>query len=99
AFGIALGMRGVTASEVRAEFARIAALLAATRPTEVNLFWAIDRMRRRLAAVADGEDVAAALLDEARRIKQADLEACRKLGDLGAALLPDEARVLTHCNA
>jgi methylthioribose-1-phosphate isomerase len=77
------------------------ATLAATRPTAVNLFWAIERMRRRFDAFAaqGGDLLRAALLDEALAIQREDLEACRCLGDLGAELLPAEARVLTHCNA
>jgi methylthioribose-1-phosphate isomerase len=77
------------------------ATLAATRPTAVNLFWAIERMRRRFDAsfAQGGEFLRAALLDEALEVQAEDLEACRRIGDLGAELLPAEARVLTHCNA
>jgi methylthioribose-1-phosphate isomerase len=67
----------------------------------VNLFWAIERMRRRFDAKAalGGEALRASLLAEALAIQAEDLEACRRMGDLGAELLPAEARVLTHCNA
>jgi methylthioribose-1-phosphate isomerase len=100
AFGIALGMRGGERSELRTRLARLGREMGATRPTAVNLFWAIERMRARGdAALASGSDVAAALLDEARAIKQEDIAACRRMGDLGAELLPQPARVLTHCNA
>jgi methylthioribose-1-phosphate isomerase len=103
ALGLALGAR-TSASEgaaLRAEWAAMCTALAATRPTAVNLFWAIERMRRRFESVAaeGGERLRAALLDEALAIQREDLESCRRMGDLGAELLPAEARVLTHCNA
>jgi methylthioribose-1-phosphate isomerase len=103
AFGLALGAR-VTRSEgaaLRAEWTDMCATLAATRPTAVNLFWAIARMRARFDSVAPqgGDLLRAALLDEALAIQREDLASCRRMGDLGAELLPAEARVLTHCNA
>jgi methylthioribose-1-phosphate isomerase len=103
ALGLALGARG-TRSEgatLRAEWGDMCATLAATRPTAVNLFWAIERMRRRFDALAagGGDALRAGLLEEALAIRQEDLDSCRRLGDLGAELLPAEARVLTHCNA
>jgi methylthioribose-1-phosphate isomerase len=103
AFALALGARN-TRSEgaaLRAEWDDICSVLSATRPTAVNLFWAIARMRTAFDAhaAAGGDRLRAALLDEARRIAEEDLAACHAMGDLGADLLPDEARVLTHCNA
>jgi methylthioribose-1-phosphate isomerase len=103
ALGLALGVRTTKSEEaaLRADWSDMCATLAATRPTAVNLFWAIERMRRRFdASAARGGDVLrAALLEEALAIQREDLESCRRLGDLGAELLPAEARVLTHCNA
>jgi methylthioribose-1-phosphate isomerase len=103
AFGLALAARGSKAqgAALAAEFERACGELAHTRPTAVNLFWAIDRMRRRFQAAAemDGAALRQALLDEALAIQAEDLAACRRMGDLGAELLPQEARVLTHCNA
>jgi methylthioribose-1-phosphate isomerase len=77
------------------------ALLTSTRPTAVNLMWAIMRMGRTLeaCAAAPPSSIAARLLDEAHAIRAEDIAANRKLGASGAALLPDRARVLTHCNA
>ena len=72
-------------------------LLAAARPTAVNLGWAVKRMRQRLERL-DGEPLAP-LLDEANAIHNEDLEANRRMGQLGAALIGDSASVLTHCNA
>jgi len=103
AFALALGARN-TASEgeaLRGEWEAICGALAATRPTAVNLFWAIARMRARFeaGAAADGAALRDELLKEALRIEAEDVEACRRIGDLGAGLLPPDAKVLTHCNA
>jgi methylthioribose-1-phosphate isomerase len=103
ALGLALGSRTTTSegAALRAEWDDMCATLAATRPTAVNLFWAIERMRRRFDSLAThgGRALRDALLDEALSVQSEDLEACRRMGDLGAELLPAEARVLTHCNA
>jgi methylthioribose-1-phosphate isomerase len=102
AMGLALGVRLVAAASevaVRAAFDRAAEELAGTRPTAVNLFWAIDRMRRCLESRLGRGGLEAALLSEALAIEREDLEACRRIGDLGAELLPARARILTHCNA
>jgi len=103
ALGIALGVRLSRAegAALRVEFDRICGDLGATRPTAVNLFWAIERMRRRFEALAGtgGAELRDALLREAQAIHAEDVAACRRMGDLGADLLPDSARVLTHCNA
>ena len=75
--------------------------LAATRPTAVNLFWALDRMKR--VALASRPlpltDVRARLLAEAQAIRDEDIDANRAMGAHGAALVPPNARILTHCNA
>jgi len=103
ALGIALGVRNSRAEgeALRAAFDAICNEMAATRPTAVNLFWAIDRMRRRFeAALADGGPaLREALLREAQAIEEEDVAACRRIGELGADLIPERARVLTHCNA
>ncbi|HEV8202186.1 MAG TPA: S-methyl-5-thioribose-1-phosphate isomerase [Candidatus Polarisedimenticolia bacterium] len=105
AFGIALGfqasVRGKGCDDPAERFESLARLLGATRPTAVNLFWGIERMRRRFESHRhEGPAaLAAALLHEARGIHREDIEACRSMGRHGAALLPDEGNVLTHCNA
>jgi methylthioribose-1-phosphate isomerase len=103
ALGIALGVRsaGAEGAGLRADFDAICSELGATRPTAVNLFWAIERMRAAFAAheAEGGEALRAALVREALRIHEEDVAACRRMGDLGAELLPTRARVLTHCNA
>lgn len=93
--------RATGAETFREGMARDLAMIRAARPTAVNLPWAVDRMAKVLAAW-DGMDLdgaRAALLAEARRIDQEDVAACRAMGRHGAALLPDPAVVLTHCNA
>jgi len=73
--------------------------LAATRPTAVNLFWALDRMARLMDADREPSDLEAALLAEARAIHDQDVAMSRAMGEAGQGLLPDPATVLTHCNA
>jgi methylthioribose-1-phosphate isomerase len=103
ALGIALGVRRSTAEgrPLEQELEGICELLGATRPTAVNLFWAIERMRARFRALlaTGGAALREALLEEALAIHAEDVAACRRLGDLGAELIPPDARVLTHCNA
>lgn len=106
AMGLALGVRGSKATgtqKLAAEFYRLCEPMAATRPTAVNLFWAIDRMKRAFAAgVGAGENVEqlkARLTAEAIAIHDEDVAACRALGACGAEVVPAEAHILTHCNA
>jgi methylthioribose-1-phosphate isomerase len=107
-YGMALAWRLGRAhgDDPRALLARLAAdreVLAATRPTAGNLFWALDRQQALAGArVAAGDDAAAvgeALLAEAGRIMDEDIAMCRAMGLAGAELLPRQATVLTHCNA
>ncbi len=104
AFGTILGLKETTAStpdEFDAEVARVTDYLASARPTAVNLFWALDRMRAQ-AKRFRGEPIAAAraaLLAEAKTILKEDQEICRALGRHGAPLVPEGRSVLTHCNA
>jgi len=90
-------------STLALEIETAASRLARTRPTGVNLFWALERMRSRLAAALAArlgvEAVRAALREEAESILAEDVAACRALGQHGAALVPEGARILTHCNA
>ncbi len=71
--------------------------LAASRPTAVNLFWALDQVRRELGA--GGTDMAARLEQLALQIHRCDIEANYSLGQMGAQLLPSDCRIYTHCNA
>jgi methylthioribose-1-phosphate isomerase len=101
AMGIALGVRNLKREELRREFDKICRTFAATRPTAVNLFWAIERMRRVYAQndTRDVETLRLMLEREARVIHAEDIAACRALGAHGAALIEDGSTVLTHCNA
>lgn len=101
AMGVALGVLQADAANLDAEFEKICSTLAATRPTAVNLFWAIDRMKRVYAATRpQGVDaVRAALVAEARRVYSDDIAINRAIGHNGAPLVPDGKTVLTHCNA
>jgi methylthioribose-1-phosphate isomerase len=106
AIGVALGMKKSKATgtaKFAAEFQKTCDLLASTRPTAVNLFWAIDRMKRCFgAAVQAGssvDDIKGRLESEARAIHDEDVAACRAMGRFGAELVPEKARILTHCNA
>ena len=86
AMGLALGMKRSTASGTKqfaTEFQRLCDEMAATRPTAVNLFWAIERMKGTFG----------------RHIHDEDVASCRAMGAHGATLVPQEARILTHCNA
>lgn len=106
AMGIALGATRSKATGTRqfaAEFQKTCDLMAGTRPTAVNLFWAIERMKRSFAEGAlageSVEQLAARLRLEATQIHDEDVASCRAIGAFGGALVPDGARVLTHCNA
>jgi len=103
AFGVALEAKRqerCTRAEFEAAMEIAFRSLAASRPTAVNLFWALDRMRAALGAGTrdDPRSTAGRLADAALAIFNADLETNRAIGRAGAALVPDGARVLTHCN-
>jgi len=106
AYGIALGMRRSSATGTQkfaTEFYKICELMAGTRPTAVNLFWAIDRMKRIFAAGAGVGESPEQLKDrldkEADLIHDEDVASCRAMGAFGAEVVPADARILTHCNA
>jgi methylthioribose-1-phosphate isomerase len=106
AMGLALGVKQskVTGTQKLAEdFYKLCELMAATRPTAVNLFWAIERVKQSFAAgVAAGESVEqlkSRLIAEAGAIHDEDVASCRAIGAHGASVVPDTARILTHCNA
>ena len=107
AMGVALGAKkssATTLEELDRDVRHIGKVLAATRPTAVNLFWAIRRMeetfdRLQAALGATVERVQAGLIAEAQRMYDEDIAACRAMGAHGGPLLPEEGGVLTHCNA
>ena len=101
AMGVALGVLHASERDLPAQFPVICDALARTRPTAVNLFWAIDRMRRLYESLAGrpAGEIRARLVEEAERIKCEDIAINRDIGRHGAALVPDGKTVLTHCNA
>jgi methylthioribose-1-phosphate isomerase len=111
AMGVALGIQkspATTIAALDADFEVIAKTLASTRPTAVNLFWGIERMRRRYedlkvegaaAARPDLGEIREGLIAEARAMYDEDIAACRTMGAHGASLMPQSGSVLTHCNA
>ena len=106
AMGIAVGMtrsRATGTKQFTTEFQKTCDLMAGTRPTAVNLFWAIERMKKTFAAAAqDGQsvdEIKKRLVAEARAIHDEDVQSCRTMGAHGATLVPSSARILTHCNA
>jgi methylthioribose-1-phosphate isomerase len=106
AMGVALGTKttaAATTEEFAPEFERICATLAATRPTAVNLFWAIDRMKALFGQLrAEGASlplIQDRIIAEALAMYGQDIADCKALGAHGAALMPEEGGVLTHCNA
>jgi methylthioribose-1-phosphate isomerase len=106
AMGIALGIQNSparTVSELTADLDAMGKTLASTRPTAVNLFWAIERMRRRYFALAETgialDAIRHGLIEEARAMYDEDISACRSMGAYGAELMPRSGGVLTHCNA
>jgi methylthioribose-1-phosphate isomerase len=106
AMGLALGVSQSTATgtqKLATEFYKLCELMAATRPTAVNLFWAIDRMKRVFAEAATSgasvDQIKARLREEARAIHDEDVASCRAMGAYGATMVPQTARILTHCNA
>src|SRR5438093_1462355 len=112
AMGVALGVKhssARTVHELRAEFEIIAETISKTRPTAVNLFWAVKRMRevfesslRADADASEAEKIARAkarLVEEAQRILAEDIAVNEAIGRHGAALLKDSGTILTHCNA
>jgi methylthioribose-1-phosphate isomerase len=106
AMGLALGAarsKATGTKQFTTEFQKNCDLLAETRPTAVNLFWSIERMKRAFSEGAlAGEsvgDLKARLRTEADRIHDEDVASCRAIGANGATLVPEQARILTHCNA
>ena len=106
AMGIALGVRdskATTIVDLREDFKQISDTLGSTRPTAVNLFWAIERMKRLFKEIAtdaaDRQSISERLIKEALAIQSEDIESNKRMGQFGQELLPNSGTVLTHCNA
>ena len=104
AMGVAIGVQQSVAKDVpalRADLNKISDILGATRPTAVNLFWAIQRMREKFDTVAHlaVPQIKAALVEESQRMHVEDIASNQAMGRHGAVLLPATGNILTHCNA
>jgi methylthioribose-1-phosphate isomerase len=104
AYGVVLGTSSAdsgTPEQFARRLSEVVDYLAGSRPTAVNLFWALERMQAKARSLADDSPVALrqALLAEARAIHEEDRALCRAIGRHGAELLADGSGVLTHCNA
>jgi len=105
AMGVVIGMQNFTGRE-RVAYAQrlqqVSEYLRTSRPTAVNLFWALDRMQRRVQGRTEElrpDELNAILLKEALAIEEEDREMCRSIGRIGAPLINEGSGVLTHCNA
>jgi len=101
AIGVAAAMGVALGVQQGEDFETVCQTLAATRPTAVNLFWAIERVRLLYASLAGAsrESVVERVIEEAKQIRLDDIAICRAIGRNGAALIPGGKTVLTHCNA
>src|SRR5579872_5351854 len=101
AIGVAAAMGVALGVQQGADFETVCDTLAATRPTAVNLFWGIDRMRRVRASLQGQSQpaIVSRMIEEAQQVRQEDIALCMAIGRHGAALVPDGKTVLTHCNA
>jgi methylthioribose-1-phosphate isomerase len=104
AMGIALGIKdskAETTGELKREFDQVCDVIGKTRPTAVNLFWAIRRMQQKfeLLRVRPPQQIKQALIDEAQRMHAEDIAINKAMGSHGATLMPASGGVLTHCNA
>ena len=98
AIGVAAAMGVALGVQQGADFDTVCQTLAATRPTAVNLFWGIERMRTLYVSLT-GADRLPAMIAEAQQIRVEDIEICKAIGRHGAVLVPNGKTVLTHCNA
>ncbi len=103
ALGVVLGLQRTKARTWPAfekELARVAEAIGSARPTAVNLFWGLDRMRRaaRRHRALPVDQILGSLLNEARAVLEEDRQVCRRMAAFGASLLSDGSRILTHCN-
>ena len=104
AMGIALGVKdskAETAGDLKRDFDQICAAIGETRPTAVNLFWAIRRMREKfeMLRIRPMPQIREAMVEEAQRMHAEDIAANQAMGRHGATLMPNSGGVLTHCNA
>jgi len=106
AMGLALGVQRSKvkgSSQLATEFYRLCELMAETRPTAVNLFWAIERMKKKFSELVlagkSPSEIKTVMVVEARRIHDEDIRCCKALGMYGSVVVPEQGKILTHCNA
>lgn len=109
AYGVYISLRNVDVASLREfkeEFYKVKKYLASSRPTAVNLFWALDRMEKVVESLEEGDSftdnsqaIKGKLLEEAEKIRIEDEAACLAMGEYGLTLLKPEMGILTHCNA
>ncbi|MCP4601969.1 MAG: S-methyl-5-thioribose-1-phosphate isomerase, partial [Proteobacteria bacterium] len=102
AYGLALGANAINSDSKESflsKLSEVSETLAATRPTAVNLFWALERMNRIAQQGSSVSDIKTALMNEVKLIEQETEEADRRMGQFGADLIEDGFTILTHCNA
>ncbi|MEO8596174.1 MAG: S-methyl-5-thioribose-1-phosphate isomerase [Candidatus Solibacter sp.] len=101
AMGVAIGVQQAGGADLDAQVEVICDTLGKTRPTAVNLFWAIDRMKRLYGSLRGKplEEIRERLIQEAKLVREEDIAINRAIGSHGAPLVPDQKTVLTHCNA
>lgn len=104
AMGLALGARQISASsfdEFWPKFEEICSFMATTRPTAVNLFWAIDRIKNFVQSNRDRsiDEIRELLVQESQRIHDEDIATNRRLGSFGSVFVADDDNIITHCNA
>jgi len=99
AMGVAAAARRLGGSATRPMVDEACQTLAATRPTAVNLAWALARIQARASGAAEGIGLGEALIEEAQAIWDEDRAMCQRIGEAGLPLVPDGATVHTHCNA
>ena len=101
AIGVAAAMGVALGVQQDADFETVCSTLAATRPTAVNLFWAIERMKRLHCSLmgASHQERVRSMIQESQLIRLEDIAICKQIGRHGASLVPDGKTVLTHCNA
>ena len=106
AYGIALGVKhfvGTNIEDLEEELEYICDVLGKTRPTAINLFWAIDRMKQTFSKAKDEAksiaEIKQIMIDDAKAIHDEDIESQRLIAQFGGELLEDDSNVLTHCNA
>ncbi|MDO8549487.1 MAG: S-methyl-5-thioribose-1-phosphate isomerase [Ignavibacteria bacterium] len=98
AYALALSQKEITKENLEKEFNKAVERLARTRPTAVNLFYAIDEMKEVFELNKDSENIYEVLLNRAKEIHKDDIEKCRKIGENGLRIFKHKSTILTHCN-